>query len=73
MIIIIIIIIFAGDYSTENGANSVGTGRHKIELTLSRGDLGAKYECRAMNDALDAPMVSWMKVDVHGKSVPIYN
>lgn len=54
-----------GEYSTENGANSVGTGRNKVELTLGRGDLQAKYECRAMNDALDAPMVAWINVDVH--------
>ncbi|XP_069698098.1 hemicentin-2 isoform X6 [Periplaneta americana] len=54
-----------GEYSTENGANSVGTGRNKVQLTLGRGDLRAKYECRAMNDALDSPMVAWIKVDVH--------
>jgi hypothetical protein len=45
----------------------VGTGRNKVQLKLGRGDLGAKYECRAMNDALETPMLSWINVDVHGK------
>lgn len=54
-----------GEYSTENGANSVGTGRNRVHLKLGRGDLGAKYECRAMNDALETPMLAWINVDVH--------
>jgi hypothetical protein len=45
----------------------VGTGRNKVQLKLGRGDLGAKYECRAMNDALETPMLAWINVDVHGK------
>jgi len=54
-----------GEYSTESGANSVGTGRNRVQLKLGRGDLGAKYECRAMNDALETPMLAWINVDVH--------
>jgi hypothetical protein len=60
-------VLVAGDYSTESGANSVGTGRYRVQLKLGRGDLGAKYECRALNDALETPMLAWINVDVHGK------
>jgi hypothetical protein len=56
-----------GEYVTENGSNGVGTGRNKIQLKLGRGDLGAKYECRAMNAALEAAILAWIRVDVHGK------
>jgi hypothetical protein len=45
----------------------VGTGRNRVQLKFGRGDLGAKYECRAMNDALESPMLAWINVDVHGK------
>jgi hypothetical protein len=38
-----------------------------VRLTLSRGDLGAKYECRASNDALESPMVASVEVDVNGE------
>lgn len=57
----------SGDYSTESGANSAGTGRNRVQITLSRGDLSAKYECRANNEALDTPMVSWVEVDINGQ------
>jgi len=60
-------ILVAGEYSTESGANSVGTGRNRVQMKLGRGDLGAKYECRAMNDALETAMLAWINVDVHGK------
>lgn len=47
--------------------DGIGTGRNLIKLTIGRGDLGAKYECRASNDALDTPLVSWVELDVNGK------
>lgn len=53
----------------ESDPNGVGTGRNKIKITIGRGDLGAKYECRAKNDALDEPMVSWVELDVNGKFI----
>ena len=52
----------------ESDSNGIGTGRNKIKITIGRGDLGAKYECRAKNDALDEPLVSWVELDVNGKN-----
>lgn len=51
----------------DSDSNGVGTGRNKIKLTIGRGDLGAKYECNAQNDALEVPLVSWIELDVNGK------
>ncbi|KAL0273545.1 UNVERIFIED_CONTAM: hypothetical protein PYX00_006178 [Menopon gallinae] len=51
----------------ESDMNGVGTGRNRIKVTIGRGDLGAKYECRAHNDALEVPLVSWVEVDVNGE------
>ena len=57
----------AGEYEVESGTNGIGLGRNRIRVTVSRGDLGAKYECRASNDALETPMISWVELDVNGK------
>ncbi|XP_034251543.1 hemicentin-1 isoform X2 [Thrips palmi] len=54
-----------GDYTTEPGSNGAGTGRNSVRLALTRGDLGAKYECRATNDALELPMIASVEVDVN--------
>nr|CAD7424395.1 unnamed protein product [Timema monikensis] len=53
------------EYTAESGPNSVGTGRNRVHMTLGRGDLGAKYECRAENAALNAPIVSNIRVEVN--------
>lgn len=58
---------FPGDYKIEADSNGVGTGRNTVHLQIGRGDLGAKYECRAFNDALEAPYVSSLELDVNGK------
>lgn len=52
----------------EADSYGIGTGRNKVKITIVRGDLGAKYECRAKNDALEEPMVSWVELDVNGES-----
>lgn len=41
--------------------------RKKVKITISRGDLGARYECRAQNDALETPLVSYVDLDVYGE------
>lgn len=56
-----------GEYEVESGANGIGLGRNRIRVTISRGDLGARYECRATNDALETPMISWVELDVNGE------
>lgn len=38
-----------------------------MQLTLSRGDLNARFECRVESEALDGPILSWVTADVHGK------
>ncbi|XP_063245039.1 hemicentin-1 [Bacillus rossius redtenbacheri] len=55
----------AGRYSQEPSANGVGTGRSRLQLTLGRGDLGARYECRADSAALQAPITSAVEVEVN--------
>ncbi|XP_067007165.1 nephrin isoform X1 [Anabrus simplex] len=54
-----------GEYTSESGGNSVGTGKNRIHATLGRGDLGARYECRADNAALTSPITSWVDIDVN--------
>lgn len=60
-------LLVAGEFQMESDMNGIGTGRNRIKMTIGRGDLGAKYECRAHNDALEAPLVSWVEVDVNGE------
>jgi len=47
-------------------SNGVGTGKNTVQVHIGRTDLGAKYECRANNDALDIPYVSYVELDVNG-------
>lgn len=54
-------------YTRIDDGEGVGTGRSKLQLTLSRGDLNARFECRVESDALDEPIISWISADVHGK------
>lgn len=53
---------------TEHDGTGIGTSQ--IQITLGRGDLGTKLECRASNPTLDTPMIAWVEVDVYGKSAP---
>ncbi|KAI5704488.1 hypothetical protein M8J75_005934 [Diaphorina citri] len=46
-------------------SNGIGTARHSHKIVLTRGDLSAKYECRAYNDALNYPLISWVQMDVN--------
>uniref|UniRef100_A0A8D8XSH0 Hemicentin-2 n=1 Tax=Cacopsylla melanoneura TaxID=428564 RepID=A0A8D8XSH0_9HEMI len=46
-------------------SNGIGTARHSHKITLTRGDLSVKYECRAYNDALNFPLLSWLQMDVN--------
>ncbi|XP_046675859.1 hemicentin-2-like isoform X6 [Homalodisca vitripennis] len=45
--------------------NGQTVARKKIRITISRGDLGARYECRVQNDALETPFVSYVDLDVY--------
>ncbi|XP_054284692.1 hemicentin-2-like isoform X5 [Macrosteles quadrilineatus] len=45
--------------------NGQTVARKKIKITISRGDLGARYECRVQNDALESPLVAYVDLDVY--------
>ncbi|ODM99874.1 Cell adhesion molecule 2, partial [Orchesella cincta] len=46
-------------------ADGTGIGHSQLTVTLGRGDLGAKLECRALSPTLDVPMAAWVEVDVY--------
>lgn len=48
-------------------ADGTGSGSSQLTVTLGRGDLGAKLECRANSPTLDVPMAAWVELDVYGK------
>ncbi|KAF4519679.1 hypothetical protein B566_EDAN003929, partial [Ephemera danica] len=52
-------------FTAEPAANGVGTGISRLQVTLGRGDLGAKFECRAASRALDSPLLAAVEVDVN--------
>uniref|UniRef100_A0A1B6E6D7 Ig-like domain-containing protein n=1 Tax=Clastoptera arizonana TaxID=38151 RepID=A0A1B6E6D7_9HEMI len=52
-------------YESESSGNGIGTGRSSVRVTVGRGDLGAKYQCRVTNDALVVPLVTWVELDVN--------
>ncbi|XP_071450004.1 uncharacterized protein nrm [Hetaerina americana] len=52
----------------EGAPGGSSKSRSKISLSLGRGDLGAKYECRVASPALADQggfVLSWVEVDVH--------
>ncbi|KAG5898346.1 hypothetical protein JTB14_034328 [Gonioctena quinquepunctata] len=52
-------------YSANEIDNGVGTGISRLQLTLRRGDLLARFECRVDSDALEEPIISWVQIDVN--------
>ncbi|KAG8232215.1 hypothetical protein J437_LFUL010517 [Ladona fulva] len=60
-----------GTSEVESGSGGSGSkSRAKVSLTLGRGDLGAKYECRVASPALadqGGLALSWVEIDVHGE------
>ncbi|XP_075211633.1 neuromusculin isoform X7 [Lycorma delicatula] len=61
-----------GTYNAQSGPNGIGTGVSTITVRVSRGDLGAKYECRAHNDALlSSPILSWVEIDVNVRPIKL--
>ncbi|XP_071034421.1 hemicentin-1 isoform X2 [Parasteatoda tepidariorum] len=46
----------------KNGASSVTS---MMQMSLEREDLGANIECHVDNEAIDEPLVSWVKIDLH--------
>lgn len=61
----------SGVYSAHEGTEGLGTGSSKLLLVLSRGDLGARFECRVHSEALAQPISSWITADVNGEYIPI--
>lgn len=56
-----------GQYINMTTADGTGSGSSQLTVTLGRGDLGAKLECRAISPTLDVPMAAWVELDVYGK------
>ncbi|GFS81722.1 c2-set_2 domain-containing protein [Nephila pilipes] len=54
--------------TTEDGASDVIV---TARFVLSRWDLESRLECRVQSNATLAPMVKWIKLDIHGKC-PFY-
>ena len=53
-----------GKASSSEEADRTGTGRSELSLRVDRDLLGAKFECRAENEALAEPLVSSVQLDV---------
>ncbi|XP_065160558.1 uncharacterized protein nrm isoform X4 [Atheta coriaria] len=58
-------------YSSHENGDGTGTGTSKLQFTLSRGDLSAKFECRVESAAMPEPIVSFMRADVNVKPTGI--
>ncbi|XP_017770206.1 PREDICTED: LOW QUALITY PROTEIN: uncharacterized protein LOC108557968 [Nicrophorus vespilloides] len=54
-------------YSSHEDGDGLGTGTSKLQFTLSRGDLAAKFECKVESEALEEPIITWLRADVHVK------
>lgn len=53
--------------TTVREAEGLFTVKSKLDITLSRSDLRARYNCVVTSPALKEPMVSWLTMDVHVK------
>jgi hypothetical protein len=62
----------SGAFTTDPSSNGVGTGINRLQVTLGRGDLGAKYECRVSSRAISAPLTASVEVDVNGECEIFY-
>lgn len=56
-------------YKGIDTGDGTGTGIAKLQITLTRGDLGKEFKCLVESDALDEPIMSKVTADVNGKSV----
>ncbi|KAK9891371.1 hypothetical protein WA026_014615 [Henosepilachna vigintioctopunctata] len=52
-------------YSQTIDRNGTGTGRSKLKLTLTKGDLATRFECRVESAALEQPIISFVIADVN--------
>ncbi|XP_076265080.1 neuromusculin isoform X2 [Rhynchophorus ferrugineus] len=58
-------LISRAQYTTNDLGDGVGMGSSKLQLTLTRGDLNAQFTCKVESEALDGPIMHWIKFDVH--------
>ena len=59
---------FSGKASSFEESDGTGTGRSEVRLRLSRGDLGARFSCRAENEAIQGnPLIEDVSLDVNRK------
>ncbi|XP_044766559.1 uncharacterized protein LOC123322654 isoform X3 [Coccinella septempunctata] len=52
-------------YSQSVDRNGMGTGRSQLKVTLSKGDLGTKFECRVESTALEHPIIAFVVAEVY--------
>ncbi|KAJ8922095.1 hypothetical protein NQ315_004027 [Exocentrus adspersus] len=55
----------ATEYTVLDASGEYATGRSVLQLTLTRGDLLARFECKVESEALEDPIISWVTIDVH--------
>lgn len=58
---------YAGQYRNITEDDGTGVASSHLTLALTRGDLGAKLECRASSPVVETPMRAWVELDVYGK------
>ncbi|CAG7834604.1 unnamed protein product [Allacma fusca] len=54
-----------GQYRNITEDDGTGVASSHLTMTLSRGDLGAKLECRGTSPVLETPMKAWVELDVY--------
>ncbi|XP_044272601.1 uncharacterized protein LOC123016327 [Tribolium madens] len=58
-------------YSARSDGNATGTGISKLQLTLSKYDLNARFECKVESQALEEPIVKGVTLPVKVKPTKI--
>uniref|UniRef100_A0A646QD31 Hemicentin-1 n=1 Tax=Hemiscolopendra marginata TaxID=943146 RepID=A0A646QD31_9MYRI len=60
-----------GLYNFFSDTKETKRGVNIINLVVSRYDLHSRFECQAINEAIDAPLTNWIEVDVEVQPLTI--
>ena len=63
----IFLCVLSGQYRNITEDDGTGVASSHLTMTLTRGDLGAKLECRGSSPVLETAMKAWVELDVYGK------
>lgn len=58
--------IWTGDYLDDLG-ESVDSGRSSVRISVSRGDLGVNFECRAYHPTIEGHFTKFLQLEVDGE------